>query len=169
MRVTQKVKKILDWYEGDPPGVKANLARILGTGKLGGDVGNRLPARGGMFQHEKALADAQRRQGMTRSVGTVQHVRNHGSRKFLLRPLDQRAPESASGVECRPGGGEQSCWQAGRQSGADVREPMDDHRRMQHQCIHSLTFNLQDGFCSRWIRIRHRRFWDDSEVRFWRV
>ena len=29
MRITQKVKKILDWYEGDPPGVKANLARIL--------------------------------------------------------------------------------------------------------------------------------------------
>jgi class I fructose-bisphosphate aldolase len=36
MRVTQKVKKILDWYEGDPPGVKANLARILSTGKLAG-------------------------------------------------------------------------------------------------------------------------------------
>ncbi len=36
MRVTQKVKKILDWYEGDPPGVKANLARILCTGKLAG-------------------------------------------------------------------------------------------------------------------------------------
>ena len=36
MRVTQKVKKILDWYEGDPPGVKANLARILSTGKQGG-------------------------------------------------------------------------------------------------------------------------------------
>jgi fructose-bisphosphate aldolase, class I len=36
MRVTQKVTKILDWYEGDPPGVKANLARILSTGKLGG-------------------------------------------------------------------------------------------------------------------------------------
>ena len=36
MRVTQKVKKILDWYEGDPPGVKANMARILSTGKLGG-------------------------------------------------------------------------------------------------------------------------------------
>src|SRR5271168_5070375 len=36
MRVTQKVKKILDWYEGDPPGVKANLARILLTGKLVG-------------------------------------------------------------------------------------------------------------------------------------
>src|SRR6202167_3455922 len=36
MRVTQKVKKILDWYDGDPPSVKANLARILSTGKLGG-------------------------------------------------------------------------------------------------------------------------------------
>src|SRR6476469_853843 len=36
MRVTQKVKRILDWYEGAPPGVKANLARILSTGKLGG-------------------------------------------------------------------------------------------------------------------------------------
>ena len=36
MRVTQKVKRILDWYKGDPPGVKANIARILSTGKLGG-------------------------------------------------------------------------------------------------------------------------------------
>lgn len=36
MRVSQRVKKILDWYEGDPPGVKANLARILMHGKLGG-------------------------------------------------------------------------------------------------------------------------------------
>src|SRR5271165_5230260 len=36
MRITQKVRKILDWYEGDPPGVKANLARILCTGKLAG-------------------------------------------------------------------------------------------------------------------------------------
>jgi len=35
MRITQMMKKILDWYEGDPPGVKANLARILCTGKLG--------------------------------------------------------------------------------------------------------------------------------------
>ena len=32
----RRSKKILDWYEGDPPGVKANLARILSTGKLGG-------------------------------------------------------------------------------------------------------------------------------------
>src|ERR1700733_14291410 len=36
MRVTQKVRKILDWYEGEPASVKANLARILSTGKLGG-------------------------------------------------------------------------------------------------------------------------------------
>ena len=36
MRVTQTVKKILGWYEGDNPGVKANLARILSTGKLAG-------------------------------------------------------------------------------------------------------------------------------------
>ena len=36
MRVTQKVKKILDWYESDNPGSKANLARILMEGKLGG-------------------------------------------------------------------------------------------------------------------------------------
>ncbi len=36
MRITQRVKKILDWYESDTPGTKANLARILMEGKLGG-------------------------------------------------------------------------------------------------------------------------------------
>jgi fructose-bisphosphate aldolase, class I len=36
MRVTQRVKKILDGYESDNPGTKANLARILMEGKLGG-------------------------------------------------------------------------------------------------------------------------------------
>lgn len=36
MRVTKKVKDILSHYEGDTPGVKANLARILSTGKLAG-------------------------------------------------------------------------------------------------------------------------------------
>ena len=36
MRITQKVKKILDWYESDNPGTKANLARILMEGKTGG-------------------------------------------------------------------------------------------------------------------------------------
>src|ERR1700689_4329165 len=36
MRVTQRVKKMLDWYESDNPGTKASLARILMHGKLGG-------------------------------------------------------------------------------------------------------------------------------------
>jgi fructose-bisphosphate aldolase, class I len=36
MRVTQRVKKILDFYESDNPGTKGNLARILMEGKLGG-------------------------------------------------------------------------------------------------------------------------------------
>ena len=36
MRVTQRVRKILDYYESDNPGTKANLARILSEGKLGG-------------------------------------------------------------------------------------------------------------------------------------
>ena len=36
MRVTKKVKKILDNYSSDSPGVKANLIRILMNGKLGG-------------------------------------------------------------------------------------------------------------------------------------
>jgi class I fructose-bisphosphate aldolase len=36
MRVTQRVRKILDNYESDNPGTKANLARILMQGKLGG-------------------------------------------------------------------------------------------------------------------------------------
>ncbi len=36
MKVTQRVKKILDNYESDNPGTKANLARMLCTGRLGG-------------------------------------------------------------------------------------------------------------------------------------
>ena len=36
MRMTNNVKKILGNYESDNPGVKANLARILMSGKLGG-------------------------------------------------------------------------------------------------------------------------------------
>lgn len=36
MRVTQRVKKILDNYESENPGCKTNLARILMQGKLGG-------------------------------------------------------------------------------------------------------------------------------------
>ena len=36
MRITQRVRKILAWYESDNPGTKTNLARILMHGKLGG-------------------------------------------------------------------------------------------------------------------------------------
>ncbi|MEM8800644.1 MAG: class I fructose-bisphosphate aldolase [Pseudomonadota bacterium] len=36
MKITKTVKTILSWYEADNPGSKANLARILGTGRLGG-------------------------------------------------------------------------------------------------------------------------------------
>jgi class I fructose-bisphosphate aldolase len=36
MKITQRVKKILANYESDNPGTKANLARILMTGKLAG-------------------------------------------------------------------------------------------------------------------------------------
>ena len=36
MKLTRKVKEILSWYEGDNPGSKANLARILMHGKLAG-------------------------------------------------------------------------------------------------------------------------------------
>jgi class I fructose-bisphosphate aldolase len=36
MRITQRVRKMLDWYESDNPGSKGNLARILMEGKLGG-------------------------------------------------------------------------------------------------------------------------------------
>jgi class I fructose-bisphosphate aldolase len=34
--MTTKVKEILSWYESDNPGTKANLARLLTHGKLGG-------------------------------------------------------------------------------------------------------------------------------------
>ena len=36
MQLTPKVREILSWYESDNPGTKANLARILMEGKLGG-------------------------------------------------------------------------------------------------------------------------------------
>src|SRR5690606_41314147 len=36
MKVSQRVKKILDNYESDNPGTKSQLARILMQGKLGG-------------------------------------------------------------------------------------------------------------------------------------
>jgi fructose-bisphosphate aldolase, class I len=36
MKVSKKVKEILSWYESDNPGTKANIARLLSTGKLAG-------------------------------------------------------------------------------------------------------------------------------------
>lgn len=36
MKLTKKVKQILSWYEADNPGTKANIARMLMTGKLAG-------------------------------------------------------------------------------------------------------------------------------------
>ncbi|MEQ8346112.1 MAG: class I fructose-bisphosphate aldolase [Sneathiellaceae bacterium] len=36
MKTTRKVREILSWYEADTPGTKANLARILMAGRLGG-------------------------------------------------------------------------------------------------------------------------------------
>src|SRR5690242_10817891 len=36
MQLTPQVEKILDAYEGDSPATKANLARILMQGRLGG-------------------------------------------------------------------------------------------------------------------------------------
>ncbi|MFN7633836.1 MAG: class I fructose-bisphosphate aldolase [Acetobacteraceae bacterium] len=36
MRLTPRVKQILSWYESDNPGTKANLARLLMTGRLAG-------------------------------------------------------------------------------------------------------------------------------------
>ncbi len=36
MALTRKVKEVLSWYESDNPGTKANLARMLMTGRLGG-------------------------------------------------------------------------------------------------------------------------------------
>jgi fructose-bisphosphate aldolase, class I len=36
MRVTQRVQKILKWYESDNPGTKSNLVRLMMQGKLAG-------------------------------------------------------------------------------------------------------------------------------------
>jgi len=58
MKMTPKVKKILSYYESDCPGTKANLARILMQGKLGG-TGNVviLPVDQG-FEHGPARSFA---------------------------------------------------------------------------------------------------------------
>ena len=45
MRVTQRVKKILDNYSSDSPGTKTNIARMLSNGRLGGTGERRRRAR----------------------------------------------------------------------------------------------------------------------------
>jgi class I fructose-bisphosphate aldolase len=59
MKVSEKVKKILSYYESDSPGTKANLARILMHGKLAG-TGKMviLPVDQG-FEHGPARSFAQ--------------------------------------------------------------------------------------------------------------
>src|SRR5437660_5192407 len=58
VKITRTVKKILDNYESDNPGTKANLARILMHGRLGGS-GKRviLPVDQG-FEHGPARSFA---------------------------------------------------------------------------------------------------------------
>ncbi len=58
MQVTERVRKILSYYESDCPGTKANLARILMQGRLGG-TGNLviLPVDQG-FEHGPARSFA---------------------------------------------------------------------------------------------------------------
>src|ERR1700758_2335465 len=36
MKLSRRVREILDQYEGETPGTKANLARLLNAGRLGG-------------------------------------------------------------------------------------------------------------------------------------
>ncbi len=58
MEASERVRKILSWYESDNPGTKANLARILMHGRLGG-TGNLviLPVDQG-FEHGPARSFA---------------------------------------------------------------------------------------------------------------
>ena len=58
MEASERVRKILSWYESDNPGTKANLARILMQGRLGG-TGNLviLPVDQG-FEHGPARSFA---------------------------------------------------------------------------------------------------------------
>lgn len=36
VHMTERVREILSWYEGDNPGTRANIARLLNSGRLGG-------------------------------------------------------------------------------------------------------------------------------------
>ena len=68
MKITRKVKTILDNYGSDSPGVKGNLARMLMQGRLGG-TGKMviLPStRGSSMARHEALPST--RTPMTRTI-----------------------------------------------------------------------------------------------------
>jgi fructose-bisphosphate aldolase, class I len=58
MLASDRVKKILDGYESDNPGTKANLARILMQGKLGGTGKLVILPVGQGFEHGPARSFA---------------------------------------------------------------------------------------------------------------
>src|ERR671938_184496 len=72
MKLTPKVKEILSWYESDNPGTKANLARILMEGKLGG-TGRMviLPVDQG-FEHGPARSFAPNPAGYDPPLGMIE-------------------------------------------------------------------------------------------------
>ncbi len=51
MRITRKVQKILSYYEADNPGTKANLAKILMNGRVGGSGKLLILAMDQGFEH----------------------------------------------------------------------------------------------------------------------
>jgi len=70
MRASKAVQKILSNYEGETPGVKANLCRILMEGKLGGSGKVIiLPVDQG-FEHGPARSFAPTRRAMIRITTT---------------------------------------------------------------------------------------------------
>ncbi len=96
MRITQRVRKILDWYESDNPGSKANLARILSEGKLGG-TGKLviLPVDQG-FEHGPAAASPPTRRPTTRitisSSPSTPACRPSPPRSACSRPAPAASP-----------------------------------------------------------------------------
>ena len=83
MYLTPEVKTILGYYESDNPGTKANLARILMQGKLGG-TGKLviLPVDQG-FEHGPAAASRRTRPHMTR-ITTSSSPLTPGCRRMPL-------------------------------------------------------------------------------------
>jgi class I fructose-bisphosphate aldolase len=108
MRISQKVKRILANYESDNPGTKANLARILMHGKLGG-TGRMiiLPVDQG-FEHGPARSFAPNPEaydphyhfqlavdaGADSFAGAIPTIIKVNSSNSLARPKDQAVTAS---------------------------------------------------------------------------